>query len=90
MYKDWSHGVICLEHKKGDSSICSNYRGNTLLKKTYKSFCALLCNKFTCGPIIAINLGDLQNGFRRYRSTTYNTPVVKNVYEKCHEYSIII
>ena len=39
---DWIHGILCPIHKKGDPTICSNYRGISLLIISYKIFSNIL------------------------------------------------
>jgi sorting nexin-29 len=72
--------------KKGDWLNCSNYRPITLLNIAYKIFTILLNNRLT--DIIETKLGEYQMGFRPNRSTIYNIFIVRQVFEKCHEYNI--
>jgi hypothetical protein len=39
---EWTEGIICPIHKKGDRMICSNYRPTTLLNVVYKIFSILI------------------------------------------------
>jgi hypothetical protein len=86
MPKDWSEGIICPILKKGDHTLCNNYRGITLLNVTYKVFAILLCNRLL--EIVEKQLGDFQMGFRPGRSTIDNIHIVRQIFEKCYEYNI--
>jgi len=81
----WSEGIMCPIYKKGDRKQCSNCRGISLLNITYKSF-AILYNCLS--KIIEPELRNYQTGFRPNRSTVDNIFIVRQVYEKCHEYNI--
>jgi hypothetical protein len=84
MPKEWSVAVICTIHKKNEKTICSNYRGISLLSVIYKVFSKRL------NPYTEVILGDYQCGFRRDRSTTHQIFALKNILEKCYEYNITL
>jgi hypothetical protein len=87
MPKEWSVAVICPIHKN-EKTICSNYRGISLLSVIYKVFSKILAKRLN--PYIEEILGDYQCGFRRDRSTTDQIFVLKNILEKCYEYNIAL
>jgi hypothetical protein len=82
---EWTEGILYPIYKKGDGKQCNNYRGVSLLNITYKSFAILLYNRLS--EIIEPEIGNYQMGFRRNRSTI-NIFIVRQIYEKCHEYNI--
>ena len=84
--EQWTEGLIYPIYKKGDGLVCSNYRPITLLNIAYKIFAMLLNNRLTA--IVESQLEDYQMGFRPDRSTIDNIFIVKQVFEKCHEYNI--
>jgi len=71
--------------KRGQKQ-CSNYRGISLLNTTYKIFAILLYNRLS--KVIEPEIGNYQMGFRPNRSTIDNIFMVREIYEKCHEYNI--
>ncbi|PSN45867.1 hypothetical protein C0J52_19674 [Blattella germanica] len=84
--EQWTEGLIYPIHKKGDGLVCSNYRPITLLNIAYKILAILLNNRLTA--IVESQLQDYQMGFRPDRSTIDNIFIVKQMFEKCHEYNI--
>ena len=76
----------CPIYKKGDKKQCNNYRGISLLNTTYKIFAILLYNRLS--KLIEPEIGNYQMGFRPNRSTIDNIFMVRQIYEKCHEYNI--
>jgi len=83
---DWENSIICPIYKKGDRMQCKNYRTITLLDVAYKIFATTLCKKLT--EIMEGKLGEYQMGFRPDRSTIDNIFILRQIYEKCHEYNI--
>jgi hypothetical protein len=83
---EWSMGIICPVHKKGDKTECSNYRGITLLSIVYKVFSKVLTNRMK--EYAEEILGDQQCGFRANRSTTDQIFTLRQVLEKCYEFGI--
>ena len=43
MPTDWNLSALCSVLKKGDSTICANYRGISLLPIAYKVLTSILC-----------------------------------------------
>jgi len=83
---EWSEGILCPIYKKGDRKQCNSYRGISLLNITYKIFTILLYNRL--GKKIEPQIGNYQMGFSPNRSTIDNIFIVRQTYEKCHEYNI--
>jgi len=83
---EWSEGILCPIYKKGYRKQCNTYRGISLLNITYKIFAILLYNRLS--KTIEPEIGNYQIGFGPNRSTTDNTFIVRQIYEKCHEYNI--
>jgi len=83
---EWSEGILCPIYKEGDRKQCNNYRGISLLNITYKIFAILLYSRLS--TIIEPEIGNYQMGFRPNRSTIDNIFIVRQIYEKCHEYNI--
>jgi hypothetical protein len=84
--EEWHEGVICPIFKKGDRKECNNYGPITLLNVVYTIFAVLLYNRINA--IVEHQLGEYQMGFRPNRSTIDNIYVIRQIYEKCHEYII--
>jgi hypothetical protein len=68
---DWNWSIICPIHKKGDVTICSNYREISLLCVAYKIFSNILFNRLM--PYVETTIGDYQCGYRQERSV-YSRP----------------
>jgi len=83
---DWENNIICTIYKKGDRMQCKNYRPIALLNVAYKIFATTHCKKLT--EIVEGKLGEYQMGFRPDRSTIHNIFILRQIYEKCHEYNI--
>lgn len=86
MPNDWKTGVICPVFKKGDKTVCSNYRGITLLSCVYKIFSMILLDRLN---VYAEEiLSEHQSGFRADRSTVDQIFVMRQSLERCFEYGI--
>jgi sorting nexin-29 len=83
---EWSEGILCPIYKKRDRKQCNNYRGISLLNIIYKIVAIILYNRLS--KIIEPEIGNYQMGFRPNRSTIDNIFIVRQIYEKCHEYNI--
>ena len=83
---EWLQGIICQIYKKGERTICSNYRPITLLNIAYKIFTIILNNRLS--EIVESKLSDVQSGFRPNTSTFDNIFIVCQTFEKFYEYSI--
>jgi len=76
---EWMEGIICPICKKGDRTICSNYRLITLLNAAYKIFTILINNRLT--SIVDSKLEDCQLVFRPNRSAIDNIFTVRQIIE---------
>lgn len=85
---EWTEGVICPLHKKGDQLVCENYRGITLLNSAYKILSTILYKKLL--PIAEGIIGTYQCGFRPGRSTTNHISTLRRILEKSWEFNIDI
>jgi hypothetical protein len=60
--------IILPIYKKGDTTDCNNYRGNSILSTAYKILSNILLARLT--PYVNEIIVDRQCGFRRKRSNT--------------------
>jgi hypothetical protein len=79
------YNLFCI-YKKGEQTICSNYRLIILLNIAHKIFTIILNNRLS--EIVESKLSDVQLGFRPNRSTLDNIFIVRQTFEKCYEYNI--
>jgi len=82
--EDWNWSIICSIHKKGDVTICSNYRGISLLCVTYELFSNIFFNRLM--PHVETTIGDYQSGYRRERSAVDQIFTIRQILEKCSEH----
>ena len=83
--QQWNEGIICPVYKKDDRLYCNNYRSVTLLNIAYKIFAILLNRRLM--ENIENKLEDNQMGFRSNRSTIDNIFIIRQIFEKSHEYN---
>ena len=84
--EEWKSGIIIPVFKKGDKTICDNYRGITILNAAYKVFSSILYKRLQkYGEEI---IGDYQSGFRPNRSTIDHIHFMRQTAEKAYEYNI--
>jgi sorting nexin-29 len=82
----WNEGIICPIFKKGDRPNCEHYRPITLLNIAYKIYAILLNNRLV--KIVGKQLSDTEMGFRPNRSNIDNIFIIRQVFEKCHEFNV--
>jgi sorting nexin-29 len=81
-------GIIVPILKKGDKTMCDNYRGITILNTAYKVFSSVLYSRLMIyGEEI---LGEYQCGFRPNRSTIDHIHLMRQTMEKAHEYNLTL
>ncbi|XP_062141893.1 uncharacterized protein LOC133849871 [Drosophila sulfurigaster albostrigata] len=67
MPNDWNLSVLCPVLKKGDPTICTNYRGINLIAISYKVLSSVICERLK--PYTSTLIGPYQCGFRPGKST---------------------
>ena len=84
--EDWGKMItLPLFKGKGDSSICSNYRGITLICHAAKLYERILEKRARC--IIEPKLGEEQYGYRKNRSTSDLIFALRMITEKSWEFN---
>jgi len=86
--EEWKESIIVPVYKKGDKTDCNNYRGKSLLPKTYKILSNILLSRLT--QYAEEIIGDYQYGIRRRRSTTDHIFCIRQILEKKWEYNEVI
>jgi hypothetical protein len=81
----WRLGIICPIFKKGDTRICDNYRGITLLDVAYKILSSII-NQRIKGFAERI-IGEYQAGFRANKSIINKLFVIRQTIEKHYEHN---
>jgi len=81
--EDWNWSIIFPIHKKGDVTICSNYRGISLCV-AYKIFFNTLFNRLM--PHVEKTIGDYQCGYCKEWPTVDQIFTVRQIPEKCSEH----
>ena len=83
--EDWSKDLMCPVFKKGDKTVCSNYRGISLMSHTFKVYERIL-EKRLRGHVES-KLGEWQSGFRSGRGTADMIFTLKIIFEKSWEWN---
>ena len=86
MPNDWNLSVLCPILKKGDPTICANYRGISLISIAYKVLSSVLCERLK--PYTKTLIGPYQCGFRPGKSTIDQIFTLRQILEKTHENQI--
>ena len=82
---DWKKGIIMKLPKKGDLSVCGNWRGINLLSVPGKIFCRVLLQRIRQG--VDKRLREEQAGFRSGHSCTDQIFVLRNIVEQSLEWN---
>ena len=85
MPEAWDEGIMVTLHKKGDRTICDNYRGICLLSIGYKIFTKILYKRLNRHSERV--LGEYQAGFRKSRSTADQIFILRQILEKYWEFN---
>ena len=80
--RQWTEGVICPIHKKGNTKEAQNYRGITLLNTSYKLYAMVLGERMKEEIERKGILPDSQAGFRMGRGTIDNVYILNHIVEK--------
>ena len=86
--EQWNNSWINPIHKKGEKTLCSNYRGISILNVAYKIFSTILCERLK--PYLNNIIGSYQCGFRPGKSTTDQIFTLRRLLEKTLEFQIDI
>ena len=86
MPSDWSLSMLCPVFQKGDATICSNYRGISLLTIAYRILSSVLCERLK----LFVNklIGSYQCGFRPGKSTIDQIFTLRQIFEKTRDKQI--
>lgn len=82
----WNTALICPILKKGDKTLCHNYRGISLLDVAYKILAKLIRNRLRIFD--KENIGDYQGGFRAGRSTIDQIFTLKGIQDNSYEQNL--
>src|SRR6218665_2180707 len=78
--KDWGKAIIVPLHKKGDRTVCSNYRAIRLLSVPGKVYTKVLQQRLK--RYVEESMSKEQAGFRKGRGTTDQIFVIRQLSEK--------
>ena len=86
--EDWGKAIIVPIHKKKDKTICSNYRGISLLSVPGKVYTRVLQQRLR--RYVEEIVGEEQAGFRRGRGTVDQIFTIRQLAEKYYEKNKVI
>ena len=78
---EWSLSLLCPVLKKCDATICSNYRGISLLTIAYRILSNVLCERLK--PFVNKPIGSHQCGFRPGKSTIDQIFTLRQILQIC-------
>ena len=76
--------IVTIFKRKGDKTLCDNYRGISLLSVAGKVLARVMLYRLL-NHVVDVVVPESQCGFRRQRSTTYMIFVARLLQEKCRE-----
>ena len=82
--EEWETAIYVPLHKKGDRTVCANYRGLSILNIGYKLLASVLFKVLY--PYYKECIGEYQAGFISSISTVDNIFIVRQLSEKYREY----
>ena len=82
----WKDGIIAKVPKKGDLSLCGNWRGITLSPIALKIFSRILLNRLE--PVVDGILRDEQAGFRKGRGCSDQIFIVRHLMQQANEMKV--
>ncbi|XP_050745358.1 uncharacterized protein LOC127011601 [Drosophila biarmipes] len=83
MSNDWNLSVLCPVLKKGDPTICVNYRGISLITISHKVLSSVICERLK--PYTSTLIGPYQCGFR---PAAFDSPMKERLYATMSEFGI--
>lgn len=83
---DWSRALICRIFKKGDRTVCSNFRGISLLPHIGKTYERILEARLRV--VVEEKLGEWQYSYRPGRGTTDLIFALRMLVEKAWEWNV--
>ena len=81
---DWKRSLIVKIPKKGDLTLCDNYRGISLLSVPSKVFCRVIIDRLREG--VEETLREEQAAFRKGRGTADQIYILRNILEQSIEW----
>ena len=83
--EDWKKGIIAKIPKKGDITVCNNWRGITLLSIPSKVLAGIIIKRIS--NTVDEHLRKEQAGFRPGRGCSNQIFILKNIIEQCNEWN---
>ncbi|XP_043064387.1 uncharacterized protein LOC122320288 [Drosophila ficusphila] len=83
MPNDWNLSVLCPVLKKGDPTICTNYRGISLIAISYKIPSSVICERLK--PYTSTLIGSYQCGRRPGKTTIDQIFTLRQILEITNE-----